>query len=99
MKLKAITLLVFFISFLALPTVLSRVCNDVDISMAYTIAEEEENQSNTFSEIFQDFTSEKNEIFITSFDLNTERIIEEFLSKHDNISSEIFSPPPEQKLV
>ncbi len=99
MKPKALILLFIFMSFLALPTVLSRVCNDVDISIAYTIAEEEENQSKTFSEVFQDFTSEKNEIVITSFNLNTERIIEEFLSKHDNVSSEIFSPPPERKLV
>lgn len=99
MKPKALILLFIFMSFLALPTILSKVCNDVDISVAYTFTEEEENQSKTFSEIFQDFTSEKNEIVITSFNLNTERIIEELLSKHDNVSSEIFSPPPERKLV
>lgn len=99
MKPKALILLFIFMSFLALPTILSKVCNDVDISVAYTFTEEEENQSKTFSEIFQDFTSEKNEIVITSFNLNTERIIEELLSKHDNVSSEIFSPPPERKLA
>lgn len=99
MKPKVITLLVFFISFLALPTVLSRVCSSVDISMAYTVAEEEENHSNTFSEIFNDFTSEEHQILMFFFTLNTERITEKFLSKHDNVSSEIFSPPPEQQLV
>lgn len=63
MKIKATILLFFFTSFLALPTLLSKVCNDVDVSMAYTIAEEEENHNN-ISEIFNDFTSEENEIFL-----------------------------------
>lgn len=99
MKLKAITLLFFFISFLALPTVLSRVANDVDVSAAYTLAEEEENHNNNISEVFSDFTSESNEIIFGFLGLKQERITAEFLSKHDNIFSSIFSPPPEQKLV
>lgn len=99
MKSKALILLFIFMSFLALPTVLSRVCNDVDISVAYTIAEEEENHNNTISETFNDFTSEEHEIVMLFSNPNKEKIIEEFLSKHDNVSSEIFSPPPEQKLV
>lgn len=99
MKIKAITLLVFFVSFLALPTLLSKVCNDVDVSMAYTIAEEEENHNNNISEIFNDFTSEENEIFLGFFGLTKGKITDEFLLKHDNIFSKIFSPPPEKKLV
>lgn len=98
MKFKALTLLFIFVSFLALPTILSKVCNNVDISMAYAVTEEEENH-NSFSEVFEDFTPEKNEIIIGFFNPNKERITEEFLSRHDNVSSEIFSPPPEQKLV
>lgn len=98
MKIKATILLFFFTSFLALPTLLSKVCNDVDVSMAYTIAEEEENHNN-ISEIFNDFTSEENEIFLGFFGLIKEKITDEFLLKHDNIFSKIFSPPPEQRLV
>ncbi|SRR5690606_4268035 len=99
MKSKAIILLFFFVSFLTLPTILSRVCDDIDISMAYTAAEEEENHTNSFSEILKDFSSEKNEFVLLSFNAKQEKILEEFLLKHDNISFEILSPPPEQKLV
>ncbi len=98
MKLKAVALVVIFISFIVTPTILTSLYEDIDISMAYTVTEEEENHK-SFSEVFEDFTSEKNEIIIIPFNSNKERIIWNFLSKHDNISSEIFSPPPEQKLV
>jgi len=67
--------------------------------MAYTAAEEEENHTNSFSEILKDFSSEKNEFVLLSFNAKQEKILEEFLLKHDNISFEILSPPPEQKLV
>ncbi|MFA5556209.1 MAG: hypothetical protein AB7D46_07370 [Flavobacteriaceae bacterium] len=98
MKIKAITLLFFFVSFLTLPTILSRVCNDIDISMAYTMAEEEETH-NSISEVLNDFATDKNEIALFSLRLRQDKIIEEYFLKHDNISSEILSPPPEQKLV
>jgi len=100
MKIKATILLFFFTSFLALPTLLSKVCNDVDVSMAYTIAEEEENHNNnTISEVFNDFTSNTHEILIMFFGLIKGKITDEFLLKHDNIFSKIFLPPPEQRLV
>ena len=98
MRIKAITLLFFFVSFLTLPTILSRVSNDIDISMAYTLAEEEETH-NPVSEVFNDFVVGKSEITIVSLSLKQDKIIDEFLLRHNNISSEILSPPPEQKLV
>lgn len=100
MKIKATILLFFFTSFLALPTFISKVCNDVDVSMAFTIAEEEENHNNnTISEVFNDFTSNTHEILIMFFGLKKGKITDEFLLKHDNIFSKIFLPPPEQRLV
>jgi len=66
--------------------------------MAYTMAEEEETH-NSISEVLNDFATDKNEIALFSLRLRQDKIIEEYFLKHDNISSEILSPPPEQKLV
>lgn len=98
MRLKAITVLFFFLTFLTLPTFLGLVDSDIDVSMAYSVAEEEETHNN-ISEVFNDFTSENSEITLGFLNLKEEKIREEFLLKHDNGFAQIFSPPPEQKLV
>lgn len=99
MRLKAITLLFFFVTFLTLPTFLSQTSADIDISMAYTIAEEEENHSNNISEVFSDFTLEIQEINLGFFGLKAYKIKGKFLLRHVNGFAQVFSPPPEQKLV
>jgi|SRR5690554_1467618 len=99
MKCKAITLLLIFISFIAAPTVLSKIYSDIDVSAAYTLAEEEEETHSGCSEIQLEITS--HHIEPVSFYEGDElgRIIWKYLLKHDNASTEIFSPPPEFFLV
>lgn len=89
-----VTLLLFvFISFIAAPTILSLIKENKTVSLFFSCDEEE--MTKDFKELKvvlnQDFS------FIPvhySFPTNS-IIISENLSKHDNVSEEIFSPPPE----
>lgn len=85
--------LLFFISFIALPTVMTILDRDTDVSVCYSLTEEEIQKEvkeikahfNTFSQVIQ------NDYFIKiSFIIPFEN-----LSKHDTVFEEIFSPPPE----
>ena len=93
MKFTAIIILILFVTFLSTPTVVSLIQKSSDISMFYSFAEEEIHKElkevkaeikQSFDYPFSDTTIKEN---LT--------IISENLSKHDNVSEEIFSPPPE----
>lgn len=73
--------------------------NDVDISSVYTITEEENHGKTNPGKYFNDYMSEVMDLVFILASLNKKKICEEFLLKHDNAFQEIFSPPPEQKLV
>ena len=93
MKFIASIILILFVTFLSTPTVVSLIQKSTDISMFYSFAEEEIHKElkevkaeikQSFDYPFSDTTIKEN---LT--------IISENLSKHDNVSEEIFSPPPE----
>lgn len=94
MKMVVHLCLVVFIAFLVTPTVISMVKKDADISLVYSFAEEEENHKSqkeipaiTNSDAFDmNFNMPKIASTITLF----------HSLKHDNVTSRIFSPPPER---
>lgn len=92
MKFIAGFILIIFVAFLSTPTVVTLIKKSVDISIFYNFAEEE---------IHKDLKEVKalKQCFdypFTEAELNpNSKIISENLSRHDNVSEEIFSPPPE----
>jgi len=92
MKIIARLLLFIFVSFLITPTVICVIKKDLDISAFYSFSEEEKAQKEIKAILNFD-------IEITSKDLlrlNCKIILSENLSKHNNIFTKIFIPPPEQ---
>ena len=93
MKLLAKLLVVVFIAFLATPTVIMVIKKSSNTSIAYSFSEEE------FHKEVKEVKAEVKQHFDYPFlDLKITKdttIISENLSRHDNISSEILSPPPE----
>jgi len=91
MKYLAQIVLVLFVAFLSTPTIVSIIEKKTDVSIFYSLTEEE---------IHKELKEVKAEIKsydypITTIALKKSRIVSENLSKHDNVSSVIFSPPPE----
>ena len=91
MKHLAQIVLVLFVAFLSTPTIVSFIEKKTDVSIFYSLAEEE---------IHKELKEVKAEIKsydypISTIALKKSRIVSENLSKHDNVSSVIFSPPPE----
>ncbi len=86
-------LLLVFVTFLSTPTVVTLIEKNSDISMFYSFAEEEIHKElkEVKAEVKQHFVYPFLELKIQT---NT-TIISENLSRHDNVSSEIISPPPE----
>ncbi|MGV3696035.1 hypothetical protein [Flavobacterium sp.] len=93
MKFFARLLLTIFVVFLSTPTVVTLIQKNTDTSLFYSFAEEEIHKE--LKEIKADVKQHFDYPFL---DLKINRkaaIISENLSRHDNVSSEIFSPPPE----
>ena len=93
MKYFARVTLAFFIIFLSTPTIVTLIKKSIDTSVFYSFAEEE---------IHKDLKEVKAEVkqhfdypFLDSTIRKNTAIISENLSRHDNVTSEIFSPPPE----
>ena len=93
MKLLSRLLIVVFITFLSAPTVVTLIKKSTDTSLFYSFAEDEIHKQikevkaelkQHFDYPFLDLKINKNSI-----------IVSENLSRHDNVASEIFSPPPE----
>ncbi|WP_396147013.1 hypothetical protein [Flavobacterium sp.] len=93
MKSVARILMVLFIAFLSMPTIVTLIEKNTDVSFFYSFAEEEIHKD--LKEIKADL---KQQFVYPSLDskikLNSE-IVSENLSHHDNVAEEIFSPPPE----
>jgi hypothetical protein len=93
MKFLSTTFLILFIAFLATPTLIGMVDNQVDTSYFYSLSEEEESQTSfdeinfypTTSYLFINFSSNKlaklNVLFVHDLSF-------------DNLAHQIFSPPP-----
>jgi hypothetical protein len=92
MKIIAKLLLFVFVSFLITPAVISVIERDADISAFYSFSEEEK----TLKEIKAILSFDDASSSVDLSQLNCRPIFAESVSKHDNISSKIFIPPPEQ---
>lgn len=68
---------------------------DIDISMAFSLAEEEEETHKQPIEVVTEFFAEKNEVSLFLNQKNYGKITSDFLLKHDNGFTEIISPPPD----
>ena len=93
MKFISTLILVFFISFLATPTIVSVIKKSTDISIFFSFDEEE--MQKDFKEIKADLSHEYEFTFVSILNSISSKITSENLSKHDNVFEEIFSPPPE----
>ena len=92
MKFFAKLLLLVFVVFLSTPTVVTLIKKSTDTSLFYSFAEEEIHKE------LKEVKAEVKQHFDYPFlDLKVKKttIISENLSRHDNVASEIFSPPPE----
>lgn len=93
MKFATKLLLFIFITFLSTPTIVSVIEKNTDISMFYNFSEEEIHKDLKESKV--NFKNDLSVILVAFTQVKNSKIISENLSKHDNASEEIFSPPPE----
>ena len=93
MKLLSKLLLIVFIAFLSTPTLVTLIEKNTNISLFYSLAEEEIHKE--LKEVKAEVKQHFDYPFI-ELKINKETtIISENLSRHDNVASEIISPPPE----
>ena len=92
MKFLTQIVLFLFLAFLATPTIVSMIESDTDLSYVYNLSEEE-----THKEIKEIPALVENTVQLSLFKISLKStfINSENLLKHDNVSEEIFSPPPE----
>lgn len=87
----------FFITFLSMPTIVALIEKKSDVSLGYSISDEEETLKE-IKELKEIKATNKQNFNIKFFEnkINPDsKIISENLSRHDNVTSTIFSPPPE----
>jgi len=86
-------MLLIFVVFLSTPTIVGLIEKSCDTSIFYSMSEEEHaHQKVIKAEVKSDIC-----FTIAEIPQNTSSLIlSENLSKHDNVSSSIFIPPPEQ---
>lgn len=85
-----IVIFVFFI-FLSTPTIVSLIEKNMDISIFYSSAELEE----MHKEVKSEFKFDTFSIVFFNQPRMSSLILSENLSKHDNIATSIFIPPPD----
>lgn len=93
MKIIASLFLFLFLAFLSTPAIVTVIEKSCDTSMFFNLSEEEQH---THKEI-KSFVYDNNSSYIGFNDgkINKSSLIHsENLSKHDNVSASIFSPPP-----
>ena len=92
MKHLAQIVLVLFVAFLSTPTIVSLIEKKTDVSIFYSLTEEEIHKDiKVFKEVSRQNYARP------SSDLNGSlkgKIIYENLSRHDKVTGKIFSPPP-----
>jgi hypothetical protein len=92
MKFAVKILLIVFITFLSTPTIVSMIEKSSDTSCFYSMSEEEQ----MHKEVKAEFNFEPFSIVLHNNFKTSSLILSENLSKHDNIASTIFIPPPER---
>jgi hypothetical protein len=93
MKLFAGLLLILFVAFLSTPTIVTLIQKSTDTSLFYSFAEEEIHKE--LKEVKAEVKQHFDYPFLNLQIKKNTAIISENLSRHDNVASEIFSPPPE----
>lgn len=86
-------MLFVFITFLSVPTIVTLIEKETDISAFYSFSEEEIQKQ--VKEIKAEVKTNYNNELFNSLNNAKTIIVSENRSKHDAISEEIFSPPPE----
>ncbi len=89
------TLLFIFVSFVALPTILSKIYSHIDTSIFYNVAEEEERHGVQILEVLEE-KSTSFDFWSLSSDIT---IISKYIKRYDDVSREVFSPPPDYFLI
>lgn len=93
MKFLSVIFMLFFMAFLATPTVVGMIDKETDTSFFYNVSEEEEHQS-SFS-IFESIQTSHISIF--NFYIESISKLNFLISidlSFDNLAHQIFSPPP-----
>lgn len=85
--------LIIFITFLAAPTIVSIIKESIDTSLVYNMSEEEHSHKEVKAECQLFFNSIEDAVIF--FPQNSQKIASGNDQKHDSLSEEIFSPPPE----
>ncbi|CAM3982220.1 hypothetical protein FLSI110296_06985 [Flavobacterium sinopsychrotolerans] len=92
MKIISKIFLIIFIAFLVTPTIVTVIEKSSDISIFYSLSEEE----HAHKEIKTFFYLDNSSDIIMPSELPSSVILSENLSKHDKITSSIFIPPPNE---
>ena len=92
MKIISKIFLIVFIAFLITPTVVTVIEKSADISIFYSISEEEQPHKEIKTFFYSDPLTE----VVISLKSPSIVILSENLSKHDKITSSIFIPPPNE---
>lgn len=93
MKIIPIIMLFIFVSFLSVPTIVTVIEKKSNVSMCFSFSEEEFHKNS--KEIKANFKFNFDYKFVTQIIVKNPKIISKNVSIHDNVSEEIFSPPPE----
>ncbi len=93
MKFVARIVLFLFVAFLSAPTLIALIEKDTDTSLCYSFNEEElqKDMKEIKADLSQEFSFRFNYVPL----IEKVNIISKNLSKHDIVTSVIFSPPPE----
>ncbi len=90
--------LFIFTLFIAAPTVISVVEKSFDVSLFFSMAEEENKVSETLT-LFEVKLSDATKYHLISIDFEKEKTYNSYLKTYTPSVIECISPPPEQKLV
>lgn len=92
MKISVTIVLFVFITFLSLPTIIGVLNSDADMSMVYSMSEEEESHK-TIS--VKEAIKTKKDVFFICYEWTfIKKITSENHIQYDDVLEKIFSPPP-----
>ena len=93
MKILVSIVLFLFVSFISLPSIIGYMNKDADLSLVFSMSEEEETHK-TFK--IKDVFKNNKEVFTLKLEQQaSKKIISENNIQHDEVLDEIYSPPPE----
>jgi hypothetical protein len=93
MKITASLMLVLFVTFISLPTIVGYLNKSVDMSIIYNMSEEEESHKNF--KVKEAIKNLKEELTFEFIIHSSKKVSFENHIQYDDVLEEIFSPPPE----